>query len=132
MARQKSPRPKPEEILAGGPPRLIAVANRLRAIIKAAIPEASELGYPGWRAIGYRHPEAGYACGIFPYKDHVKIYFEHGRHLPDEGNILEGDGRQTRYVLVRDLKDIKTMAFKRLLKASVEFKKHLPPESEFG
>jgi hypothetical protein len=26
-----------------------------------------------WRGIGYRHPDAGYFCGIFPFKTHVGL-----------------------------------------------------------
>ena len=49
--------------------------------------------------------------------------FEYDCFLPDHDKILEGDGRQTRYVLVRSAKDIKVCSFKKLLKESIRFKK---------
>ncbi len=95
------------------------MANRLRAVVRSAIPDAAEAAYPGWRAIGYRHPKAGYFCGIFPLGDHVKLYFEYGAFLPDPSGILQGTTKQTRYVIVRSAKDIKVAALKRLLEAAV-------------
>lgn len=126
MVRRKLLHLKPEDILASHTQEVVFVMNKLRRIVKAAIPEAVEVAYPVWHAIGYRHQEAGYFCGLFPYKDHVKVYFEHGRFLLDDNKILVGNGRQTKYIFVRTLKDIKITAFKKLLKTSVDFKKKLP------
>jgi hypothetical protein len=58
----------------------------------------AEMGYGGWRCIAYRHPKAGYVCGIFPLERTVKLYFEQGVRLADPIGILEGQGRQTRYL----------------------------------
>ena len=110
---------KPEYILADHSSRIRALAQRLRRVIRRAVPEAIEVAYPTWHAIGYRHPKAGYFCGIFPYEDHIKIYFEHGIRLPDPHGVLEGDGRQTRYVCVQGAKDVRTTALKELLSAAI-------------
>lgn len=126
MVRRNLPHLKPEDILASHTPEVVFLMNKLRRIIKAVIPETAEVAYPVWHAIGYRHPKAGYFCGLFPYKDHVKIYFEYGRFLLDDNKMLVGNGRQTKYIFVRTLKDIKIMAFKKLLKTSIDFKKNLP------
>lgn len=114
---------KPEHILADHSPRIRALARRLRGIVRRAVPEASEVAYPTWHAIGYRHPKAGYFCGIFPYDDHIKVYFEHGIRLPDPSGLLEGDGRQTRYLRVQRVKDIRMAALRRLLLAAIDLKR---------
>ncbi|AIF82094.1 protein of unknown function (DU1801) [Candidatus Nitrososphaera evergladensis SR1] len=81
----------PEEILEGHAPEVRTITNRLRAIISKTVEGASEAGYPGWHAIGYRHPAVGYFCGIFPAKDRVKLYFEYGHpFLTRTGSCLEG------------------------------------------
>ncbi len=126
MARRKSSHVEPDAIVAGHTPPIMRLAAKLRAIVKAGVPRAQETGYPGWHAIGCRHPEAGYFCGIFLYDDHIKVYFEHGRYLPDPEKILAGEGEQTRYVRVGAARDIKVAALKRLLKASVDFKSNPP------
>jgi hypothetical protein len=75
---------------------------RTRDAVLAADPDLSERLYPGWRGVGYRHPEAGYICGIFPQPDgEVRLLFEHGAAMPDPERLLEGAGTQTRYLVVR-------------------------------
>jgi hypothetical protein len=81
--REASTRSTPEEILADFLPDVRALAGALRALILRTIPTASEHAYSGWRGIGYRHPQSGYFCGIFPQRDHVKLGFEYGAALPD-------------------------------------------------
>jgi hypothetical protein len=99
------PRPVPESDAAdfllreGG-----ELAVRTRDAVLAADPDLSERLYPGWRGVGYRHPEAGYVCGIFPQPDgEVRLLFEHGAALPDPDGVLQGSGTQTRYVVVGEL-----------------------------
>ena len=97
----------PEQILANHIPPVVALAQRLRQVVLQAAPEAQEAAYPGWHAIGYRHPSAGYICGIFPYADHLKLYFEYGKFLPDPERLLQGDSRQTRYLVIESANDMK-------------------------
>jgi hypothetical protein len=97
-ARKGEKKLAPEEILAGHSPAVHELAEGLRQVIKEAVPEASEAAYPVWHAIGYRHPSAGYFCGIFPQADSVDLAFEYGVLLPDPGGLLKGKGKQVRYV----------------------------------
>jgi len=92
---------QPDDILAGHTPAIVRLTNKLRSIILSAIPASNEVAYPVWHAIGYRHPSAGYFCGVFPHKDHIKVYFEQGRFLLDDDKLLKGNGKQTRYVVVQ-------------------------------
>ena len=68
----------PEQLLARYSPGIRALAASLRRLVCVTVPEASEYVNAGWGALGYRHPEAGYFCGVFPFADHVKLLFEHG------------------------------------------------------
>ncbi|NKX53108.1 DUF1801 domain-containing protein [Arthrobacter mobilis] len=114
----------PEHILTGHTPEIVDLANQLRGLVRAAAAELAETAYPVWHAIGYRHPAAGYVCGIFPYADHLKVYFEHGRFLPDPAGVLEGDGQQTRYVRIQDEDELaaKAPALADLVTAGIGFK----------
>lgn len=90
---------EPDDILADHDPEVVAIANRVRRLISEALPEETdEVAYHGWHAIGYRHPEAGYVCGVFPHADGVKIGFEQGFRLSDPEGALSGDGVQVRYL----------------------------------
>jgi hypothetical protein len=69
--------------------------------VLASDPDLSEKGYPGWRGVGYRHPDAGYVCGIFPQPGgELRLLFEHGAALADPEGLLQGSGTQTRYLVV--------------------------------
>ena len=79
-----------------------------------------ERAYPVWRGIGYRHPQCGYFCGIFPQKTGVRLYFEYGVYLADPDRLLEGRGKQTRYVEVRRQRDIHVRPLRRLIREALE------------
>jgi hypothetical protein len=106
-------------ILAGVPPRSRTLAQRLRRLVRETAPTAAERGYPGWRGIGYRDPQSGYVCGIFPQADHVRLVFERGVELPDPDGLLEGEGTQVRHVTIRRAADIRTRALRRLIGAAL-------------
>jgi hypothetical protein len=96
--RTKRPTVAPSDILRQATPSVRAIVAQLRKAIREAAPELSEIGYPGWRCIAYRHAEVGYLCGIFPLEATVQLYFEHGAALADPIGILQGTGRQTRHL----------------------------------
>ena len=115
----------PDDILAPHSPAVVRAAEALRSLVRRTVPEATERAYPGWGAIGYRHPVAGYFCAIFPYGDHVALAFEFGAYLPDPAEVLgtgPSNGKQVRYVEVRRPKDIPTSAVRDLLLASIAFR----------
>ena len=112
----------PEAFLAGLPRDTQALAQRLRTIIKTTLPEGVERVYPGWRGIGYRHPEAGYICAIFILPDMVKLGFEHSALLTDtHGLLVDGPsaGKQVRYVEFRRLRDIRVAPLRALLREAI-------------
>jgi hypothetical protein len=111
----RTPRVTPENILAPHTPAVRKLCERLRKLVKQTVPDATETAYPVWHAIGYCHPEAGYFCGIFPYADHVKLYFEFGILLDDPDALLEGQGSRTRYVFVQNTREIRVRSLKRFL-----------------
>jgi hypothetical protein len=113
----------PEKILEDHAPEVKAVVNRLRGIIIKTVEGAQETGYPGWHAIGYRHPAVGYFCGIFPSKDRIKLFFEYGSTLPDPEKILLGGPRMRgRYLEFEGVQDIDGQAVTRFLVAATAMK----------
>jgi hypothetical protein len=118
MAKRKTPS-TPESILADHPPEIRSLAERLRRIIRETVPEAVENAYPGWRAIGYRHPESGYFCAIFPEAGRVRLAFEWGAILPDPHGLLSGTGKQVRYVDIPEGGEIPETIIRDLLQAAV-------------
>lgn len=100
-----------------------ALAARLRELLCTTVPDATERAYPGWHGIGYRHPQCGYFCGIFPQESSVWLLFEYGALLADPECLLTGNGKQARYVDIRRQKDIRVRPIKRLIKAALACRK---------
>lgn len=92
-----------EQLLADYPPFVQEKAAELRAFLHSCMPNATEKPYPGWKAIGFQHPQAGYVCGIFLGEEDIRLYFEHGSILSDPHHILQGDTKQVRWIEIKRL-----------------------------
>jgi hypothetical protein len=94
------------------------------------VPDASEAGYGGWRAIGYRHPRAGYLFGIFLSDNDVKLFFEHGGMLPDPTGLLRGGGNMRgRYASVPSIETLDVAALQDLMHEAVSLCTEKAPAS---
>ncbi len=94
-----------DQLLDEHVPKIALIANTLRMLIRTSLPDAEERVYPGWHGLGYHLPTSGYLCGIFPKEDRVKLGFEHGASLSDPKGILQGKGKQVRYLVVTDWRE---------------------------
>ena len=110
----------PAELLDEHTPEIAALADELRRVVRAALPEATERVYPGWHGFGYVDPDAGYVCGIFPMANRVKLGFEHGAALPDPDGLFTAGGRQVRYVELQPGDEIEVAAITDLIADAVE------------
>jgi hypothetical protein len=94
METQVSADPFPPELLLEGySPAIRNSAERLRAVVRAAVPEAIERVRIGWRLIGYDVPVAKgtrYFAMIWPEPEHVHLGFEYGAWMDDPEGILRG------------------------------------------
>jgi hypothetical protein len=97
----------PEALLAGYPPPMRAIAQRLRAVVRRAVPDAVERVRSGWRLIGYDVPAGprrlSYFCYVAPELEHVHLGFEYGVFMSDPDRILLGAGvtRKVRWLTFR-------------------------------
>jgi len=108
-----------ESILERCAPDQRAIVESLRALIRNALPLASESAHGVWQSINYRHPESGYICAIFPRGDVVQLVFEWGILLPDPQGILEGTGKQVRSLPIREGDLIPEDSIRKLLLAAL-------------
>jgi hypothetical protein len=94
----------PELFLEGYPPGIRRAAERLRAVVRSAVPDATERVRPGWRLIGYDIPvgkRLRYFAFVAPEAEHVHLGFEYGAWVEDPRKLLRGAHlklRQVRYV----------------------------------
>ena len=109
----------PDELLASLPEETRRLANRIRDVVRRAVPTLSERALPGWRAIGFRDEQAGHVCALFPFGPEVRLYIEHGARLDDPDGLLEGTMKRGRDVPFRGTRDVRVRPLTRLLRQAV-------------
>jgi hypothetical protein len=96
----------PDLFLEGYSDGVRETANRLRAVVKAAVPDAIERVRPGWALIGYDLPtrrHGVYFAWVWPEHEHVHLGFQHGIFMDDPDRMLQGAHlklKKVRYVTV--------------------------------
>jgi hypothetical protein len=83
----------PELFLEGYSPGIRQAAERLRAVVKQAVPDAIERVRLGWRLIGYDLPvgrRTRYFAFVWPEPEHAHLGFEYGVWMDDPDNLLRG------------------------------------------
>jgi hypothetical protein len=83
----------PELFLEGYPPGIRRAVERLRAVVKQAVPDAIERVRLGWRLIGYDIPvgrRTRYFAFVWPELEHAHLGFEYGVWMADPDSLLRG------------------------------------------
>jgi hypothetical protein len=94
----------PELFLSGFSPDIRDLADRLRDVVREAVPEALERVRTGWRLIGYDVPvgrRTRYFAFVAPEPIHVHLGFEYGVWMTDPDGLLRGahlELKKVRYV----------------------------------
>src|SRR5437899_1085436 len=110
-----------EEFFAGYPPDVQAISQKLRAMVKSAMPpQANEVLFASQNHIGYSSTESmrDRICYICPMKDYVRLGFMFGTHLADPDQLLVGTGKRLRHVKVRSVQEASNPALERLVEAA--------------
>jgi hypothetical protein len=84
-----------EALLESFPPPNRELAERLRAIVRAAVPEATERVRAGWRVIGFDLAlgrRSAFFAWILPQHEHVHLGFPQGSFIEDPRHVLDGAG----------------------------------------
>jgi hypothetical protein len=83
----------PDLFLDSYPPGIRSAADRLRAVVREAVPDAIERVRIGWRLIGYDVPvgkRTRYFAFVAPELEHVHLGFEYGVWMADPDRLLRG------------------------------------------
>ena len=97
------------------------LARRLREVIRSELPDAQEeLDRPG-RVVGYSYGPgyAGLICTVILSKTAVKLGIVGSAQMADPGKLLEGAGKQHRYVAFTQPSDFERPGIRDLLRAAV-------------
>jgi len=72
-----------------------------------------------WKLARYRAGGA-YVVGIGTFPRHAALFFYRGRELDDPNRLLQGGGKDMRFVTLRTHRDVQTPAVERLLRNAFE------------
>lgn len=96
--------------------------HELRDILMANLPGITEQLDISAKMIAYCYGQkyAELICVIIPSKKELKLGFNRGTELADPGRMLEGSGKISRYVVIHSEKQIRSVAFKKLLMSALK------------
>ena len=113
------------------PPAVRPIVSAARVSIKAAAPEAKEVPYTGgqpksasfmWKLARYQ-VNGENVVGIGTFTKHSSLFFYRGRELDDPSGLLEGSGKDSRFISLRSAADANKPAVKRLLEGAFRLAK---------
>lgn len=93
-------------------------------MVRALAPEAKEIAYRSrppsssrsmWKIVHYRLGDA-YLVGIGTFPKHASLFFLRGRELDDGSGLLQGAGKEMRYITLRAPADAERAAVRRMVR----------------
>jgi hypothetical protein len=103
------------------------VKAAIRAV-KAAAPKAGEAVYQSqaprsksamWKLVRYS-VDGAYVVGVGTFTDHATLFFYRGRELDDGSGLLQGSGKDTRFIALRAPADADRPAVKRVMRSAFQ------------
>ncbi len=105
------------------PPAVRPIVQAARRTVKAAAPTADEISYQSqpprsstymWKIVRYTVGGKN-VVGIGTFTRHSTMFFYRGRELDDGSGLLEGSGKDSRFITLRAPADAERPAVKQLL-----------------
>ena len=105
------------------PPAMRPTVQATRRAVKAVAPSAQEIGYRSkpprtsgymWKLVRYA-VGGGNVVGIGTFSSHATLFFYRGRELDDGSGLLQGSGKEMRFITLRTPADAERPAVKRML-----------------
>ena len=106
------------------PSNVRPIVNAALNTVKEAAPEADEIAYRSqqprsksamWKLARYAVNGAN-VLGVGTFTNHSTIFFYRGRELDDGSGLLQGGGKDARFVTLRSPEDAEKPAVKRLVR----------------
>ncbi len=111
------PTNKADDFLSQYNEQVFTNATMLRKAIIATLPNIIEQVDIPAKMIAYCYGQkySELICTIIPSKKSLKLGFNWGTELPDPEYLLEGNGKISRYVVIKSQEQVKSKAIKDLL-----------------
>lgn len=102
--------------------RVYAHAIALREIILANLPDVKEQVDVPAKMVAYCYGQkyTELVCVLIPSKKGIKLGFNRGVNLSDPHHLLEGIGKISRYIEIKNEEQIQSPALKALLESALE------------
>ena len=106
------------------PPTVRPIVQAARRTVKAVAPKADEISYQSqpprsstymWKIVRYA-VDGENVVGIGTFARHSTLFFYRGRELDDGSGLLEGSGKDSRFITLKAPADAERPAVKRLLR----------------
>jgi hypothetical protein len=106
------------------PPTVRPIVQAARRAVKAVAPKADEISYQSqpprsstymWKIVRYA-VDGQNVVGIGTFPGHSTLFFYRGRELDDGSGLLEGSGKDSRFITLKAPADAEDPAVKRLLR----------------
>jgi uncharacterized protein YdeI (YjbR/CyaY-like superfamily) len=106
------------------PPAVRPTVKAALKTVKEAAPEAQEIAYRSqaprsksamWKLARYA-VDGSNVVGVGTFSDHSTLFFYRGRELDDGSGLLQGGGKDARFVTLRSPADAEKTAVKRLVR----------------
>lgn len=113
-----------DEQLNAIPAAVRPIVGAARKTIRSAAPKAEEIAYQSksprspstmWKLARYSVGGVN-VVGLGTFARHSTIFFYRGRELDDAGALLQGSGRDSRFVTLRSAADAEKPAVKKLVR----------------
>ena len=108
------------------PPAVRPIVEAAIHTVKATAPDAEEIPYRMaqqrsksmmWKLVRYA-VDGEPVVGVGTFTGHSAMFFYRGRELDDSSGLLQGSGKDTRFVTLRSPADAEKPAVKRLVRAA--------------
>jgi len=106
------------------PPAMRPTVQAARRTVKAVAPNAQEIGYHSkpprtsgfmWKLVRYA-VDGGNVVGIGTFPSHATLFFYRGRELDDGSGLLQGGGKEMRFITLRTPADAERPAVVRMVR----------------
>jgi hypothetical protein len=105
-------------------PGVATLIRQCRAEVRKLLPTAVELVYDNYNffVIGYTSTERASDCivSLAAASNGVGLSFYHGASLPDPSKLLQGSGKQNRFIRLPTVEPLRSPAVVQLIRAAVE------------
>src|SRR6202163_3907281 len=110
------------------PPNVRPIVQAARPTVKAVAPNGDEISYQSqpprsstymWKIVRYA-VDGQNVVGIGTFPRHSTLFFYRGRELDDGSGLLEGSGKDSRFITLKAPADAEHPAVKRLLRKAFE------------